>query len=81
MESLVEENIIKAPVGNPSGEDQLFRIKLVTKQLKRIRPIQITKPQSKIRFVKSDINILYDAINPINRVKVLCKIKNQSKAA
>ena len=53
----------------------------LTKQLKRIRPIQITKPQSKIRFVKSDINILYDAINPVNRVKVLCKIKNQSKAA
>lgn len=37
VEGLVEENIIKAPVGNPSGEDQLFRIKLVTKQLKRIR--------------------------------------------
>ena len=53
----------------------------LTKKLKRIRPIQITKPQSKIRFVKSDINILYDAINPVNRVKVLCKIKNQSKAA
>lgn len=37
IESLIEENIIKAPVGNPSGEDQLFRIKLITKQLKRIR--------------------------------------------
>ena len=37
VESIVEENIIKAPVGNPSGEDQLFRIKLITKQLKRIR--------------------------------------------
>lgn len=37
VESIVEENIIKAPVGNPSGDDQLFRIKLITKQLKRIR--------------------------------------------
>ncbi len=37
IEYLVEENIIKAPVGNPSGEDQLFRIKLISKQLKRIK--------------------------------------------
>ena len=37
IENIVEENIIKAPVGNQSSEDQLFRIKLITKQLKRIR--------------------------------------------
>ena len=37
IEKIVEENIIKAPVGNPSGEDQLFRIKLISKQLKRIK--------------------------------------------
>lgn len=36
-EYIVEENIVKAPVGNPSGEDQLFRIKLVSKQLKRVK--------------------------------------------
>lgn len=37
IENIVEENIVKAPVGNPSGEDQLFRIKLITKQLKKIK--------------------------------------------
>lgn len=37
IENIVEENIIKAPVGNTSGEEQLFRIKLITKQLKRIK--------------------------------------------
>lgn len=37
IEKIVEENIIKAPVGNSSGEEQLFRIKLITKQLKRVR--------------------------------------------
>ena len=37
IENIVEENIVKAPVGNPSGEDQLFRIKLISKQLKRIK--------------------------------------------
>lgn len=37
QEYLVEENIIKAPVGNPSGEDQLFRIKLISRQLKRVK--------------------------------------------
>jgi len=36
-EHILEENIIKAPVGNDSGEDQLFRIKLISKQLKRIK--------------------------------------------
>ena len=36
-EYILEDNIIKVPVGNPSGEDQLFRIKLITKQLKRIK--------------------------------------------
>ena len=34
---IVEENIVKAPVGNPSGDDQLFRIKLISKQLKKIK--------------------------------------------
>lgn len=53
----------------------------LTKQLKRIRPIQITKPQCNIRFIKGDIDILYNAINPVNRVKVLCKTKKQPKAA
>ena len=37
IESIVEENIIKAPVGNPSGEDQLFRIKMISKQFRRIK--------------------------------------------
>lgn len=37
IESIVEENIVKAPVGNPSGEDQLFRIKMISKQFKRIK--------------------------------------------
>lgn len=37
VESLVEENVVKAPVGNQSGEDQLFRIKLISKQFKRIK--------------------------------------------
>lgn len=37
IESIVEENIVKAPVGNQSGEDQLFRIKLISKQFKRIK--------------------------------------------
>ncbi len=37
QEYLIEENIIKAPVGNPSGEDQLFRIKLISRQLKRVK--------------------------------------------
>ena len=36
-EYILEENIVKAPVGNPSGNDQLFRIKLISKQLKRIK--------------------------------------------
>lgn len=36
-EYIVEENIVKVPVGNPSGEDQLFRIKIVSRQLKRIK--------------------------------------------
>ena len=53
----------------------------LNKQLKRIKPIQITKPQCNVRFIKGDITELYDAINPVTRVKVLCKIKNQSKAA
>jgi len=34
---IVEENIVKAPVGNPSGDDQLFRIKLISRQLKKIK--------------------------------------------
>ena len=42
IEYLIEENIIKAPVGNPSGEDQLFRIKLISKQLKRIKVSMIS---------------------------------------
>lgn len=37
FENIVEENIVKAPVGNQSGEDQLFRIKLISKQLKRVK--------------------------------------------
>ena len=35
-EYLLEENIIKADVGNMSGEPQLFRIKLIQRDLKRI---------------------------------------------
>lgn len=37
FEYILEENIVKAPVGNQSGEDQLFRIKLISKQLKRVK--------------------------------------------
>lgn len=53
----------------------------LNQQLKRMRPIQITKPQCNMRFIKGNKNVLTEAINPTNRVKVLCKTKNQQKAA
>lgn len=53
----------------------------LNQQLKRMRPIQITKPQCNMRFIKGNENVLTEAINPTNRVKVLCKTKNQQKAA
>ena len=50
-------------------------------QLKRMMPMQVTKPQCKMRFLKGNETTLSEAINPVNRVKVLCKTKNQTKAA
>ncbi len=48
----------------------------LNKRLKRIKPLQVTKPQCNIRFIKGDTSVMHDAINPVNRVKVLCKTKN-----
>lgn len=53
----------------------------LNKRLKKIKPLQVTKPQCNMRFIKGDTLTLHDAINPVNRVKVLCKTKNQLKAA
>lgn len=53
----------------------------LNKRFKKIKPLQVTKPQCNMRFIKGDTLTLHDAINPVNRVKVLCKTKNQLKAA
>ena len=41
--------------------------------LTRMVPLQITKPQSNIRFIKGKENSLTGAIYQINKVRVLCK--------
>ena len=53
----------------------------LNKRLKKTKPLQVTKPQCNMSFIKGDTLTLHDAINPVNRVKVLCKTKNQLKAA
>ncbi len=49
------------------GEENLNH--MLTKML----PLQITKPQSNIKFIKGKEEILTDAIYQINKVRVLCK--------
>lgn len=49
------------------GEENLNH--MLTKML----PLQITKPQSNIKFIKGKEELLTDAIYQINKVRVLCK--------
>ena len=51
------------------------------KQLRRMKPFIITKPKSNMRVVKGNELLLNEAINKSVPVKVLCKTKNQQKAA
>lgn len=58
------------------GEEDLNR------RLNRMLPIQITKPQSNIKFLKGKENELIEAMHQGNMVKVLCKTrKKYPKAA
>ena len=58
------------------GEEDLNR------RLNRMLPIQITKPQSNIKFLKGKENELIEAMHQENMVKVLCKTrKKYPKAA
>lgn len=50
-------------------------------RLVRMLPIQVTKPQCRIKFIKGTEKSLIKAINPENKVKVLCKTRKQIKAA
>lgn len=50
-------------------------------RLNRMLPIQITKPQCRIKFVKGKVETLSDAIFHHSTVKVLCKTRKHQKAA
>ena len=53
------------------GEEDLNR------RLNRMLPIQITKPQSNIKFLKGKENELIEAMHQENMVKVLCKTRKK----
>lgn len=53
------------------GEENLSHL------LTRMFPIQVTKPQCKIKFIKGKENILTEAIYQSNKMKVLCKTKKK----
>ena len=46
-------------------------------RLNRMLPIQITKPQSNIKFLKGKENELIEAMHQENMVKVLCKTRKK----
>lgn len=49
----------------------------LNQRLNRMLPIQITKPQSNIKFIKGKENILAEAIQQESMVKVLCKTRKK----
>lgn len=54
----------------------------LNRKLIKMAPIQLTKHQSKIRFIKGKETDLHEAIHQKDMVKVLCKTRNKiSKAA
>lgn len=48
--------------------------------LTRMYPIQVTKPQCRIRFIKGKESILTGAIYQENKMKVLCKTRKKMVA-
>ena len=50
-------------------------------RLTRMFPIQISKPQCNIKFIKGKENILTEAIHQENMVKVLCKTRKKLRRA
>ena len=49
--------------------------------IRKMLPIQVTKPQCRIRIIKGKENVLSNAIYQKSKVKVLCKKRNFPKAA
>ena len=50
-------------------------------RLTRMLPIQITKPQSNIKFIRGKEDMLMEAIYQENKVKVLCKTRKKYQKA
>lgn len=57
------------------GEENLNQM------LMKMLPLQITKPQSKIRYIKGKEESLTGAIFQVNKVKVLCKKRKKLQTA
>lgn len=55
--------------------------KILNKTLNKIVPFKVSKPQSHIKFIKSKESSIIKFLYQNKKVKVLCKTKQQQKAA